>query len=425
MFKFKKILFFSLIYILSFNCISAQDADFKKELYKNNEKIKELYESEVKLNTEIESIERKLLAITEQINSHQEIINEHVNNIDEIETEIYKLNKEIEDLNKEVVTLEKNIVGNLSEISYLEDEVEKFKNIINIRLKNLYKNIDTYNPLIKLFFSSENINSFREKLMNMNKFLQIDKDVIEKVFDNIDNIKAKNISVEGIKKTIQEKIKFINDKIEENDKNLNLLESEKEMKEKEIEEINRLSNELQNQYSNLSGEKKLIQEEIVKLHQDNYKIQEELKKYLEKLNENNKGINSKVNYGKYLKPVSGTITSKYGKRVHPITKKESFHSGVDIANNEGTNIVASLSGVVVSAGWYNSVYGNVVIINHGNNIQTFYGHLSKVLVKKGQEVKQGEVIAKMGTTGLSTGPHLHFEIRINGEHVDPLKRIRP
>ena len=83
-----------------------------------------------------------------------------------------------------------------------------------------------------------------------------------------------------------------------------------------------------------------------------------------------------------------------------------------------------MSGKVVSSGWYNSVYGNVIIINHGNNIQTFYAHLDKTLVKKGQDVKAGDVIGKMGSTGLSTGPHLHFEIRINGEHVDPLKRIK-
>ena len=89
----------------------------------------------------------------------------------------------------------------------------------------------------------------------------------------------------------------------------------------------------------------------------------------------------------------------------------------------GEDILASLSGKVVSSGWYNSVYGNVVILNHGNNIQTFYAHMSKTLVKVGQEVKRGDVIGKVGSTGLSTGPHLHFEIRINGEHVDPTKRI--
>ena len=86
--------------------------------------------------------------------------------------------------------------------------------------------------------------------------------------------------------------------------------------------------------------------------------------------------------------------------------------------------MASLSGKVVSAGWYNSVYGNVVIINHGNNIQTFYAHLDQVNVEVGQDVMGGGIIGKMGNTGLSTGTHLHFEIRVNGEHVDPLKRIK-
>lgn len=424
MWKLKKIMLSLLVCFLSFNFISAEDSNYKKEIYKNNEKIKELYESEVKLNSEIESIERKLLSVTDQISSHQQIISQHVEKIEEVENNMYKLNKEIEDLNNEVASLEKNITSNLSEISHLEGEVEKFKDIIKIRIRNLYKNVDTYNPIVKIFLTSENINNFREKLTSMNKFIEIDKQVIEKVFENIDSIKSKNFTVENNKNIVQEKIKIINQKIEENDKNLKVLETEKQLKEKEADEINKLSTELKNQYNNLSEEKKLIQEEIIKLHQDNYKIQEELKKYLEKLNENNKAINSKVNYGKYLRPAVGPITSKYGKRVHPITKKESFHSGVDIGGNIGDKVVASLSGEVVSAGWYNNVYGNVVIINHGNNIQTFYGHLNKVLVKKGQEVRQGEIIAKMGTTGLSTGPHVHFEIRINGEHVDPTKRIK-
>lgn len=424
MFKFKKLISMLLLFLTCCSLISAKETEFKEEIYRNNEKIKELYESEGRIDTEIENIERQLLSVAEEINSKQNIIDDYTKTIEEYENKIHDLNKNIEDLNAEISSIEKEVSKNIDEINMLEEEVEKFKDVISKRLRNLYMHIDTYNPLIKIFYTSENVLDLNDKIVNMSKFIELDKSIIEKVLKNIDDIKVKNESTESLKKLIQDKIKLINEKISENDENLSLLEVQKELKQKEIDEINQLSNELKNQYNNLSDEKKMIQEEIIKINQDNYKLQEEIKKYLEKLNEDNKSVNSKVNYGKYLKPAQGQITSKYGKRTHPITGKESFHTGIDIAGSTGDNIIASLSGKVVSAGWYNSVYGNVIIINHGNNIQTFYAHLDKILVKSGQNVDSGDVIGKMGSTGLSTGPHLHFEIRINGEHVDPLKRIK-
>ncbi len=424
MFKFKKLISMFVLFLICCNLISAKETEFKEEIYKNNEKIRELNESEIQINEEIANLERQLLNIAEEINSKQNIIDDYTKTIEEYENKIHDLNKNIETLNGEISSIEAEVSKNIDEINMLEEEVEKFKDVISKRLRNLYMHIDTYNPLIKIFYTSENVLDLNDKIVNISKFIELDKSIIEKVLKNIDDIKVKNENIESLKKLIQDKMKLINEKISENDENLSLLEIQKELKQKEVDEINQLSNELKTQYDNLSDEKKMIQEEIIKIYQDNHKLQEEIKKYLEKLNEDNKSVNSKVNYGKYLKPAQGKITSKYGKRTHPITGKESFHTGIDIAGSTGNNIIASLSGKVVSSGWYNSVYGNVIIINHGNNIQTFYAHLDKTLVKKGQDVKAGDVVGKMGSTGLSTGPHLHFEIRINGEHVDPLKRIK-
>lgn len=112
------------------------------------------------------------------------------------------------------------------------------------------------------------------------------------------------------------------------------------------------------------------------------------------------------------------ISDTYRQRTNPVNKKTEFHSGVDIASAMGNNIVAADSGVVVLAS-YNGGYGNCVIINHGGGISTLYGHSSKLLVTVGQSVKKGEVIAKIGSTGISSGPHLHFEVRINGNHTNP------
>lgn len=123
--------------------------------------------------------------------------------------------------------------------------------------------------------------------------------------------------------------------------------------------------------------------------------------------------------GELMHPSDGPITSGFGWRRHPILGYVRFHSGVDFGASYGSVIRAAESGRVIFAGWY-SGYGNAVIINHGGGIATLYGHTSKLYVAEGQTVQVGQAIAAVGSTGLSTGPHLHFEVRKNGEPVDPM-----
>jgi len=117
-------------------------------------------------------------------------------------------------------------------------------------------------------------------------------------------------------------------------------------------------------------------------------------------------------------PVTGPVTSGFGWRVHPITGDSEFHQGIDIAASEGTSVVAAASGTISSRGWYGG-YGRLIIIDHGNGIETRYGHLSGYAVDQGGEVSAGQVVGYIGSSGISTGPHLHFEVRVNGEAVDP------
>lgn len=112
------------------------------------------------------------------------------------------------------------------------------------------------------------------------------------------------------------------------------------------------------------------------------------------------------------------LTSEYGYRISPISGKWKFHSGVDLAAPEGTDVFCCKAGEVSTTG-FNSTYGNFIIIQHYNGMTSVYAHLSKILVKKGTKINGGTVIAKVGTTGASTGPHLHFELRKNGSTTDP------
>lgn len=118
-------------------------------------------------------------------------------------------------------------------------------------------------------------------------------------------------------------------------------------------------------------------------------------------------------------PVSGEITSPYGYRVHPIFGTTIYHSGIDIGVDEGTPVHAADGGVVVWSGWMGG-YGYAVVIDHGNGLSTLYGHNSELAVDEGQSVAKGQVISYAGSTGNSTGPHVHFEVRVNGDPVDPM-----
>jgi murein DD-endopeptidase MepM/ murein hydrolase activator NlpD len=123
--------------------------------------------------------------------------------------------------------------------------------------------------------------------------------------------------------------------------------------------------------------------------------------------------------GTFLRPVPGPITSPFGYRTDPITGATAFHSGLDIGAPCGTPIKAAGTGVIISAGFNSGGYGNMTLINHGNGLSTLYGHQSSIIVSAGQSVAQGQVIGYVGSTGKSTGCHLHFEVRVNGNPVDP------
>ncbi len=133
------------------------------------------------------------------------------------------------------------------------------------------------------------------------------------------------------------------------------------------------------------------------------------------------GIQSGITFrgtGQFLFPAAGEITSGFGWRIHPILGYERFHAGIDFGSDYGSAIYAAEAGVVVFAGWYGG-YGNAIILDHGGGLTTLYAHSSELYVSEGQTVQRGQVVAVVGSSGLSTGPHLHFEVRANGEPVDP------
>lgn len=122
-------------------------------------------------------------------------------------------------------------------------------------------------------------------------------------------------------------------------------------------------------------------------------------------------------------PVSGRISSAFGMRTNPVSHRFIMHSGIDIAAEMGTTVLAPAEGHVISAGWNDGGYGNMIILGHGGAMSTLYGHLSQIFIGVDQEVRKGQAIGAVGSTGNSTGPHLHFEVRMDGRPVDPMSYL--
>ena len=132
------------------------------------------------------------------------------------------------------------------------------------------------------------------------------------------------------------------------------------------------------------------------------------------------GAGLRVGRSGMIWPTSGPLTSGFGWRIHPILEYVRMHEGIDIGANMGQPVYAARAGSVIMAGWYNG-YGNTVIIDHGSGLSTLYAHTSELFTNEGATVRAGELVAAVGSTGFSTGPHLHYEVREDGVPVDPMK----
>lgn len=188
-----------------------------------------------------------------------------------------------------------------------------------------------------------------------------------------------------------------------------------EVKNAELETQRAAADELLKEIEkDIAAAKELYQKEL----DASKEIQNDINKKIEELKKQQSQV---VGTGKLIWPApsSNKVTSPYGQRFHPIYHEYRMHSGIDIAAGYGAKIIASDDGTVIIS-QYSSSYGNYIVISHGNGYTTLYAHLSSRLKKVGDKVKQGELIGKCGSTGASTGPHLHYEVSLNGSRVNPL-----
>jgi len=346
-----------------------------------------------------------------KINQNANSIKKNQNELKKIENEKKDTLAEIEDLNKELLASQAEldeIQGQINElnieITAKENEIKDGEKLLSEKNKILQKRVKAMyekgeESYFEILLASENMVDFLKRYDLMNRMVESDK----KLFDELT---AKHKSIEEVKVAL-ESSKSVREMAKKQEKEKNdVLTSKRIKKDNYVKELEKDAKKLE----------QLIEKELAESR--------EIEAQIKALQSGGKG--STVNYSNtqflWPTPSSKRVTSPYGTRLHPILKKYKTHTGIDIGAASGSNIVAANSGKVIKA-YYSSSYGNTVIIDHGGGITTLYAHASKLLVSTGQTVNRGDVIAKVGSTGNSTGPHLHFEVRKNGSHVNPMPYI--
>ena len=352
--------------------------------------------------TDISDLDKQKKEVSEELNKKNKQL-EYVN--EELTTallEIQKLDDEIlqyeTDLNKyetQLSKLQTSIDEKKKKIDLVQEDYQTREEILRERLVEMYKAGDvTY---LEVLLSSKSLTEFISSYFLMRQLVEYDNKLIEQVE------REKN------------DLEYTKAKLEKEQKEVKTIKAKKE----QTTIILNNKKTLQKAHVNkLSEEEKKLQKEIIEYKKEVYRIQSLISQVSGEPN-----LQIQYTGGDMIWPVAkeGTaITSYYEQREHPITGIIHYHSGIDIGNAYfGTPVVAALDGYVSYAGWLGG-YGNCVIINHGNGVSTLYGHGQAILTTLHKEVKQGELIMEVGSTGNSTGPHLHFEIRINGYTVNPL-----
>lgn len=353
--------------------------------------------------------------------------NEANNNSKQTQEQLNNVEGQIDEVLQEVANLNTSILEYEGQIQQLDEQMQTLEKSIAQREKELAEKKKTLeNRLVAMYMKKET--TFLDVVLsgNLMNFIS-NQDIIKQAAD-YDNKLIKE--VEEIKTTLEsEKAKVEQVKVEKEQKSKELqsLKSQKEQKAANLtEEQKKLESQLAEYKAQAEQYAALERQAIAKEEAARKAAQEAAAKKTSSGSNSGSTSAPVTSYsgGKlgWPCPSSSRITSQYGYRI--LFGVRDFHTGIDIGATHGSNIVAAESGTVILAhyGW-NGGYGNYIIINHGNGITTRYAHASKLYVSDGQTVSKGQVIAAVGTTGNSTGPHLHFEVRTNGTHKNPLNYL--
>lgn len=297
----------------------------------------------------------------------------------------------IEELEKQIAEAKEHLRQTELALAQATADYNQMNELVKTRLQVMYKNSET--TMLDTLLSSGSVVEFYERLHYMQVISENDNKLMQQ-------LEEARLDVE-LKKQMQEQAKEI-------------LEQKLGEREERLQQIKTSRARVEGEISRSKKEIQQLEKEIDKQLEESKRLESKIKTLMTK----QKYVGGSMTWPV---PSSYRITSSFGMRKHPILRKNKMHIGVDIGADKGASIVAANSGTVIMAHYDKNGYGNMVVIDHGGGITTLYAHASKLLVKVGDKVKSGQTIAKVGSTGLSTGNHLHFEVRVNGEPKDPMK----
>ena len=340
---------------------------------------------------QLEEVSRQIEAQNQKLSSVKKQEKSIMGQVQKLEKDMQKTESDLEYISGRVDFLQSSLAVTQDEIGILEAELEKQNEILNQRLVFIYEEGDI--SYLEVLLGAEDMQDFLIRYDLLNRILQQDRGLIAAVQEKKEALSSKKSTLENQKAELKEN------------------QQSKKEKQKQLDEQ---IDEKKVILSDVQKEKKAYQKALQELEESSRQLEAMIQQM------QSSGEPDKAGTGTFSWPVPGykTITSDYGMRYHPILKVNKLHTGFDIGVPAGVNILAADSGTVIYSGWMGG-YGQVVVIDHGSGLSTLYAHQSTILASKGAAVNKGQVIGKVGSTGWSTGPHLHFEVRKNGTPVNP------
>ena len=351
--------------------------------------------------------QNKLNNVKDQISSIQSQLNQGKKEEKDLISQISALNSKINTIENEINQISADIQNKIAAIAEAEIKLKETEEAIvqqndalNKRLRVMYKNGET--GMLEILLGSSNISDFLSNVDMIQKIYDNDIKILKKIQKQHEDIKEQKVQLETLKT-----------QLEQEKKNEEAKQAELQVQKSSVEALK----------AEVSKDNKALEKQIDQLNAEANALTALIQA------QQNKGQASSSATSQYTGgamawpvPASHRITSPYGYRIHPILKVKKFHSGIDIGAGSGSSIIAAADGKVTMSKYYGG-YGNTVMIDHGGGMVTLYAHCSKLNVSVGQKVSKGQTIALVGSTGQSTGPHLHFEVRKNGATQNPTSYV--
>lgn len=347
------------------------------------------------LQTESNELTEQINEANNQLKAVQDELSKEMEELQKLDEQIAQSQIEYDNINTQVEDLMNQIQENEEKLDKTQKEFDNLQNLLDERLLATYKTPRL--GYLEIILSADNLTDMLAKYYNLKQLMEYDNELLE-------TVKQQKQEIETTKQILADKKEQV--------------VTDKQTQQKKAQVLSNTKKTREYYLSKLTDEERQLQTKI-----DEYNLQvAEIEAEIKMLALNS--ISSDYIGGAMLWPVPGytRLTSLYGMRVHPITGAYKLHTGIDISAPLGTSFIAAANGIVTKA-TYNTAYGNMVIIDHGGGVQTLYAHGDEILVQLGQTVSAGTEVLKVGSTGYSTGPHAHFEIRINGQTVNPLNYL--